>query len=264
MATQLTATAVGADLIAPLQSTLADVLKDPVINEEFGGRDRKLSQAQAGLAAAVTVKMQDRLRQQIEQSHQRELNLIAGFWKLYRTPVFQSRTTASQTSDSAKADKGEKSSFGDLFSWGNLIGGAAVVIVAAAFYYTKMTANYESLWKAAEDQTKSLGLKLESEQKANEALQVELAKAQTRADASQEALKAATGSAADVQQKLIQTISELGQQKGDLAKQVAASTGEKKFQSLYDAAQREIRDLREKNAQLQAKVARQEEQLKSK
>jgi hypothetical protein len=77
------------DLVVPVRNTLVDVLRDPILNEDFGGKDGKLTRAQSGLAAAVVAKMQDRLMQQMERAHQRELNLIAGFWKLYRTPVFR-------------------------------------------------------------------------------------------------------------------------------------------------------------------------------
>jgi hypothetical protein len=47
-------------------------------------------------------------------------------------------------------------------------------------------------------------------------------------------------------------------------KQVAASTGEKKFQSLYDGAQKELAKVREENAKLLERAIKAEERLKAK
>ena len=252
-----------AALVVPIRNTLVDVLRDPIINEDFGGKDGRLTRAQSGLAAAVVVKMQERLMQQMERAHQRELNLIAGFWKLYRTPVFR-RTW--QHAEPKKADEPppKPSRFAELFTWGNLVGGAAIVICALAFYYTKLTASYEEHWKSAESDSSALRVQLESEQKANEALQFELGKTQSRADVAEKTLTSLTSNAAEQQQQLLTTINDLSLQRGELAKQVAASSGEKKFQSLYDGAQRELTKLRKENADLTTRAIRAEEQLKAK
>jgi len=249
-------------LVVPIRNTLVDVLRDPIINEDFGSRDGKLTRAQAGLAAAVVVKMQERLMQQMERAHQRELNLIAGFWRLYRTPVF--RRAWQQPEANNDREPPEPSRFAGFFTWGNLVGGAAIIICALAFYYTKLTASYEEHWKNAESDASALRVQLESEQKANEAFQFELGKAQSRAEVAEKTLTSLTSNTAEQQQQLIRTINDLSQQRGELAKQVAASSGERRFQSLYETAQRELKTLRKENADLSTRLTRAEEQLKAK
>jgi hypothetical protein len=66
------------------------------------------------------------------------------------------------------------------------------------------------------------------------------------------------------QQQLLRAITDLRQQKGELAKQVAVSTGEKKFQSLYDGAQKDLAKLRKDNADLLERAIKAEERLKAK
>lgn len=60
------------------------------------------------------------------------------------------------------------------------------------------------------------------------------------------------GSAADMKKQLLEVITSLSQQRGELAKQVATSSGEKKFQALYEEAEGDVRGLREENARLRS------------
>ena len=151
---------VRAQLSEPIRDTLSEVLNHPTLNRHFGGSDERLSAAQSGLAAAVTVKLQERLIEQMRQSHQRELGLIAGFWKLYKTPLFQT-PSHSQTAPVIQEGKTiQRSRLPELFSWGNILGGAALIIIALAFYYTKLTSSYEEHWKNAEADLKILREKL--------------------------------------------------------------------------------------------------------
>ena len=143
-------------LVPVVQGTLDDILQDETLNEQFGGKDGKLSPSQAGLAAAVTVMMQDRLLAQAQHAHQRELTLISGFWKLYKTPVLRLGSAIDQPVAAPSSSRPHRSRLAGLFSWGNLIGGAAIVLVATSFYYTKLTANYEQQWKNAETNASSL------------------------------------------------------------------------------------------------------------
>jgi hypothetical protein len=255
-------------LVPALRNTLDDVLRDKTINKMFGGKDEKLSQAQAGLATAVTVKMQDRLVEQMARSHDRELRLIAGFWKLYTMPVLRYRpvevggSKGYQRADSKKGSVLRVSA--GLFSWGNLIGGAAIVIVAMAFYYTKLTASYKEQWKNADSQIGILDSKLKAEIQADEALQVQLAKAEARADSLQTTLATLTSSNTEQQKLLSQTIEGLSEKRGELAKQIAASASEKTFQILYERDEKELRKLRQDKADVDSNLARAEEQLKSK
>src|SRR5579883_2675331 len=130
---------------------LEEVLNDPTINKFFGGADEKLSVAQAGLAAAVAVKMQERLIDNIKESHQRELWLVAGFWKLYKTQMFQ---RSSSHSDGQRLPEKTVGGFvrrlGRCFNLGNVFGGGNVVNVGVAVYFTKVTASYKEHWKDAE------------------------------------------------------------------------------------------------------------------
>ena len=121
-----------------IRDTLAEVLGDRTLNERFGGSDQRLSVAQCGLAAAVAAKLQDRLIEQIQQSHRREIGIIAGFWRLYSTPILQVAPTPTQ----ATGESGQNSTpsrLSGLFSWGNILGGYALILIALAFYYTELT-----------------------------------------------------------------------------------------------------------------------------
>lgn len=247
----------GGQLQPPIRDTLLDVLGDPTINKVFGGSDEKLSTAQAGLAAAVTVKMQERLIGLLRESHQRELGLIAGFWKLYRTPLFQPVQSPPSSTSEAAGTPPPKKPLAELFSWGNVFGGAAILLVALGFYYTKLTSDYQERWKNADAELTTLRPKYAEEEKANEVLQIELAKATTRADSAETTLKALTANSATQQQQLLDAITDLSNERGEVAKQVAANAGEKKFQALYE---REAKEL----GACQDQLAKAKDQLKGK
>lgn len=230
--------------LAPIMvNTLADVLKDPILNEEFGGKDRRLSPAQAGLATAVALKMQDRLINQIEKAHNREISLISGLWRLYKTPVINMPSAKDGVQPEAGPPK--KSGFSELFSWGNLVGGAAIILVAISFYYTKLTANYERHWRDAESQVEKLQGELTSAQRANEALEGEFGDAKERAEVAEGTLRNLSNASIDQQLQLISVIKDLGHRRGKLAKQVAASSSERTFQRLYETAVDDLGNLRE-------------------
>jgi hypothetical protein len=232
-----------------VQETLKEVLNDPTINKHFGGSDEKLSSAQAGLAAAVTVKMQQRLIENIQQSHQRELSLISGFWRLYKTQMFQrptDHTDPISETKNAKAHRG--SQLAELFTWGNVLGGAAVVIVALAFYFTKVTESYKDHWANAEKDAAVLREQYSAELKVNEAQETELGKARERADVAEATIKSIATLSADQQQQFTRIVNELSEQRGALAKEVASSTSEKRFQKLYENAATELTKLSEKDA----------------
>lgn len=249
-------------LVLPIRDTLRGVLKDPTINEAFGGKNQSLNSAQCGLASAVVAKMQDRLLEEKEKAHARELGLVAGFWKLYQTRVIAT-TTAQSIPKGLSEPLPAKSYLGGLFTWGNLIGGAAIILVAMSFYYTKVTANYEQNWRGAEEQIVKLNGELASNMKLNEELEGQLAKERARADASETALKDATGNAQELQKTLLEAIQALGQQRAELARQTAGSSTERKFQSLYEGCADETNKLRDQVATLKEKRARLEEKLKA-
>jgi hypothetical protein len=232
----------GGQLQPPIRDTLLEVLGDPTINKVFGGSDEKLSTAQAGLAAAVTVKMQERLIEQIRESHQRELRFIAGFWKLYHTPLLHLAPVSSPAASQGNTPEGPVAigRFAGLFSWGNLLGGAAIVIVAISFYVTNLTKNYKDKWQDTLTEKNTLQGKYDAEVLANEGLEIELGKQQSRADSFEKSLNAVTGSSADLQQKMAQAISDLSAERGEVAKQVAASASEKKFQNLYESESKQL------------------------
>src|SRR5579883_1003667 len=227
---------------------LEEVLNDPTINKFFGGADEKLSVAQAGLAAAVAVKMQERLIDNIKESHQRELWLVAGFWKLYKTQMFQRSSSHSDGQRlPEKTAAGSSGRFAELFTWGNVLGGAAVVIVALAFYFTKVTASYKEHWKDAEKDAAVYRQRYDSEVTASEALQVQLGKAEGRADAAEAAVKASAMSA-DQQAQISKLINQLTERSGELEKEIATSTSEKKFQKMFERASSELKAPRERDA----------------
>ena len=94
----------------------------------------------------------------------------------------------------------------------------------------------------------------EGEQKAGGALQSELARSRTDADETRKALTNVTTVTAEQQQKLLSTISGLTEERAQLAKQIASSSSEKKFQNLFDSGQRDLTKLRKENAELQKRV----------
>jgi len=233
----------GTDIEVPVRigNTLRDVLKDQTINTTFGGKDGKLSTAQAGLAASVVVKMQDKLIEHMQDSHQRELRLIAGFWKLYKTPIFQNAHSglSEKTSNSAQNAPALKS----VFTWGNVLGGGAVLMVAAGLLVTNLTKNYKDKAEAYEKDLKALA-------EENRKLEGDHQKEKTRAESAERALAAVQGVSAEVQQKLSTVIESLSNEKGEAARATAAGA-EKTYQKLYESEKREMQDLQKKYDHLQ-------------
>ncbi len=231
--------------------TLSSVLADPTINAMFGGRDGKLSAGQSGLAAAVTVKMQDRLLDYSTNAHQRELRLIGGLWKLYRTPVLAYVPRLGSATDGTNSVKPgiRKGGLLDLFTWGNLLGGAALLITATALWYTSVSSNYKTLWETAEAEKKSLGEKLQSAQKAAEDQAADWGKAVARADLFEEANKQLTVSQKDMGAELRRLIESNGKAKGELARQTAITASEKTYERLYYKANQELEKLRRERAE---------------
>ena len=230
------------------------MLDDPTINRTFGGSDGKLSTAQAGLASAVTVKMQDRLLEQVDASHQREIRLLGGLWKLYRTPVLSfSRVETASTPSSATSTEAASKPKGllGLITWGNLLGGAALTITAVALWYTSVSSNYKALWETAEAEKKTLQEKLSSAQKAAEDQAAEWGKAVAKAEALDEANKQLTLNQKEMGVELRKLIESNGKVKGDLARQTAVASGEKTYERLYAKANQELEKLRRENAELQ-------------
>lgn len=253
----------GVRLPEKLGGTLEHVLDDRTLNEKFGGKDGKLSTAQVGLAVSVVVKMQDRLIEHIKESHNREMSLVAGFSRLYRTPVFQ--IAAPPAEDGAKKSGAERPlSWKSLFTWGNVLGGAAIIMVALSFYYTKLTANYKVQAQEAEAKIEELRKEVKAEYEENRTLSADVAREKSRADATEQVLKGATGQASEQQKELLQAIKDLSQQKADLAKQVSSSAAEKKFEALYERSEAENKRLRDENSTVREENAKLHEKLKQK
>lgn len=245
------------DLLPTVSDTLTTVLEDPTINRTFGGRDGKLSAAQAGLASAVTVKMQDRLLEHAQMSHQREMRLLGGLWKLYKTPVLSFSVDHSATSSDARsspASAPKPKGLLDYITWGNLLGGAALTITAVALWYTSVSSNYKSNWERAEVEKKAIQEQLTSAQKAAEDQAAEWGKAVARAEALDDANKQLTLNQKDMGVELRKLIEANGRAKGELARQTALASGERTYERLYSKVNQELEKLRRENAELQKRV----------
>lgn len=235
------------------QEVLTSVLENKSLAKHFGNKKGEFTAPQKvgillGVAAA-----QQRLSEQKEEARRREISLLAKFFAIYQVRLFQ---TAEGSRNCNKRGGG----LGSVITWGNLFAGAAVILVAVAFYQTKLTSSYKDKSEFYQEQTAQLENDYKAKAEENRTLVSELAREKARADFNEEAMKKATGSNADLQKSLTDQIKVLAALQAKIAGDSAGKRSEATYQNLYNTSKKELQRLEKELEAVQSEMKKLKQQ----